>query len=360
LIAAALLLTGSRAGLLAAAVGLTVFALASGRRTPLLLLALALIAALAVATPLNQRSLAESLRGRVFIWQVSLRDGPAQRPLGSGPGTFVYQYPSQLGRFFAQPGQELLQRFAGHERHAENDFVEAWHDTGWLGLGSLLALLASWLALARRRLSSAGDADRPALSMAIASVAALCCASCFDFPMHRAECWALLWLCLAVPLLPPSASAPPVGVNAAFQFVASTLLVVAGGVFGYAELVGSFQLAQGLNDEKEDRLAAATEDYRQALRWEPASQDANFNLVRTLAKAGDDSSALAQATIAAHFVNEPELFLLRSRILQNQGRYCEAGREIQNALQLFPYAQELRDEAATVPCFADLSQDPPR
>ena len=51
------------------------------------------------------------------------------------------------------------------------------------------------------------------------------------------------------------------------------------------------------------------------------------------------------STAAAKYVDEPELYLLRSRILSNAGRDAEALSEIQTALPRFPYSKALRNEA---------------
>jgi Flp pilus assembly protein TadD len=74
-------------------------------------------------------------------------------------------------------------------------------------------------------------------------------------------------------------------------------------------------------------------------------------LVRAEAKAGDYAGALAQSKSATRFVNEPELYLLRSRILQNAGQESEARRELEAAMRLFPYSAELRAEAASYSFF---------
>ncbi len=356
LIAAAVLLTGSRAGVAAMAAGAIVIVFAATRRQVWKKLAVAAVVlavcATAAGTIFNARTPLESLRGRVLIWQVSLSGEAAQRPLGSGPGTFAYEYPGNLGRFFAQPGRDALLRFATHERHAQNDFVEAWHDTGWLGLAGLLALLATWFALAVRRLDNADAEIRPAVATAIASVTALCVASLADFPMHRAETWALLAISMAVPLVKsgvasaPGISSSPLPRFAWLRYPAAVSIVAFGSCLALAPLAASYQLAKGQSEESDGQLQPALAAYRAALRWEPSSPDANFNLVRATANAGDLSGALTQATAAAEYVDEPELYILRSRILANAGRDDEARRELQAALARFPYSRALRDEAA--------------
>jgi len=348
MISVAIVLTGSRGGVIAGAAGVTVATyLLMRKRWPVLIAVLVAFALLA-GTQLNARTLRESLRGRIFIWQVSLDKEAARSALGSGPGSFAYNYPVRQGQFFSRPGRESLLHFAGRELHAQNDFVEAWQETGWLGLCALMMLLGSWFQVAIRRLRASDDAAKPATAVAIASVAALCAAALFDFPMHRAETWALLWLSMAVPLI---SATPPVTIGrrwATLRYAGAALLLAAGSYFAFAPLAASYEIAKGELDEDAERMESSQTAYRTALRWEPASPDANFDLTRALAKAGVYSGALAQSKVATRFVNEPELYILRSRILQNTGRKTDARSELEDAMRLFPYSMEVRGEIASL------------
>jgi len=347
LICVATVLTGARGGGLALAAGLVAISLAAmGKRTAILLSIVA-ICALAAGTQFNPRTLGESLRGRFFIWQVSLGEAAIRSAFGSGPGTLSYEYPGRLGRFLAEPGRESLSHFAGNERHAENDFVETWHDTGWLGLMSLIALLLSWFALAMRRLRESENEGRYAISAAIASVSALCVAALFDFPMQRAETWALLWLSLAVPLVPPILPAAPERRRAWWRYSAGALILIFGIGVAFGPLASSYLVAKGGAEEDGGRLAPSLAAYRAAQQWDASSPDARFDEVRVMAKMGDDGGALARAGVAARFVDEPELYLLCSRILHNAGRMDEARREVEAAARRFPYSAELREERAS-------------
>jgi len=351
LIGVAILLTGSRGGVIALAAGVAVIAAAgmrgSGRSRGAVLAAVAVACALAAGTHLNSRTPLESLRGRMLIWQVSLGEGAARSAMGSGPGSLAYEYPARLGRFFAEPGREALLRFASHERHAQNDYVEAWHDTGWLGLGSLLMLLGWWFGVAVRRLRACEDEARPGVAAAIAAVSALCAASLFDFPMHRAETWALFWIWMAVPLMELDVSPVPERAMAWARYAGAGLLLVAGSYFAFAPLAASYETGKGESEESSGRLESSRAADCAALRWEPWQADANFNLVRVLAKMGDYRGALEQAGVAAQYVNEPELYILRSRILEKAGRSGEARGEIEAGVRAFPYSVELRDELAS-------------
>ena len=348
LIAVTTLLTGSRAGLITMAAGVAIMAFTAMRSQLTIrlavLVATALACSLALGTTLNPRTPSEALRGRLFLWQVTLSGDAVLRPLGGGPGTFAYSYPPSLGRFFSDAAHQPLLRFAGNEQHAQNDFIEALHDTGWLGMASLLALFAAWFAAALRTLRHSHE--HPANAAAIASVAAFCAAALFDFPMHRADTFALLCISMAVPFVRserPSIPRPPISWP---RYAAAALTLMLGSYFALSPLAASYQLAQGVSQESNQHFQPALASYQSALRLQPSSPDANFNLVRALAETGDFERALAQSAAAESYVNEPELFLLRARILQNQGRDDEALRELNRGLLNFPYSKQLRDEIA--------------
>jgi len=350
---AAIALTGSRTAALALVVGVAALAWFKGqsigwRRATLAGSALAVL--MGCTLLLNARGAWESLQGRATIWQVTLQDQAATRALGSGPASFAREYPALLGKFLLNPGHAKLQRFAGAERHAQNDFVEAWHDTGWLGLLALLAFLATWFGAARQRLQQSDPAERLVLAAAIAGVAALCTASLFDFAMHRAESWGWLGLLLAVPLTPPALKAIPTDEQAKQRlkrnlclFLAA-LVLVAGGLAGFATATASHALARGLAAEEQADPQAACQFYSTALTWQPWLADAHFAQVRAMAETGNFEGALLQITTAVRYVPEPELYLLQSRLEANAGHTGKARLAVEVGLALFPYSKELRAE----------------
>jgi tetratricopeptide (TPR) repeat protein len=164
--------------------------------------------------------------------------------------------------------------------------------------------------------------------------------------MHRAETWALLWLSMAVPLLSPRLLPVPSRRLAWLRYSGAAFLLVAGGCLAFVPLAAGYAIAQGESDESCGRWGPSQASFRAALQWEPWSPDANFDLTRVMARTGDYAGALAQSRVATGYVNEPELYILRSRILQNAGRNAEAGRELEAATRLFPYSTKLRDEVA--------------
>ncbi|MDR3793769.1 MAG: hypothetical protein P4L03_10355 [Terracidiphilus sp.] len=206
--------------------------------------------------------------------------------------------------------------------------------------------MAAWFRVAWRRLRGLEGEARLVVLAAMASVAALLGASLVDFPLHRAETWALLWLTMAVPLTGAGAAASMQRQVSWLRYGLAVGVAAIGILAAARPLAASYELARGDAEEKAGEMAAAERTYRAVLGWEPAQADAHFNLVRVLAEKGDEAGALEQSGRFAEYVNEPEFYLLRSRILANAGRDKEARQEAEQALRRFPYSAALCEEAA--------------
>ncbi len=342
----AVVATGSRVGLCAAAValGTTLVLLSSSPAHRALAVAVGVFGLSALLVlPLNRRSLEEALRGRGFIWRVVLQNPADHVVLGNGPNTFAYLYPMRLGRFFQAPQHATLVRFAGNERHAENDYVEIFAETGLLGLTAFVVLLGTWLAAVRR----ACAADRLIRSAALGAVVGVAIAALADFPLHRPETWALFWVWLALPFAAVEADVPAHPDRWKITRASLAILVaLAGVVLAARPLAASYWSARGRQLEAAIELDAATAAYERALRWDATWIDARFNLVRVLAKRGRFDESWRASEAALTFVNEPESWLLRARIQQVRGNTASALFEVQRGLSLFPHSPELQAELA--------------
>ncbi|HZP17077.1 MAG TPA: tetratricopeptide repeat protein, partial [Terriglobales bacterium] len=171
----------------------------------------------------------------------------------------------------------------------------------------------------------------------VAGFAALLVCACADFPLHRAETWALFWLWLSFAflregrVLPRRASLP----KALLLAVPAVLCIAA------LPCVASYHVHEGLEYEAQSADGEAVSHYQQALRFDATDPDANFYLARALANSGNPTAALAQSEIAQHWADEPELYELRARIQLQLGRRGEAVATVQEGLRRFPYAAGL-------------------
>lgn len=338
--AAAVAMTGFRAGVLAFAVGLSIAAtfLFGGRKRWVAGAAIAAaFVAMVVPASWHKRGMEEAWVGRTFIWRSSLPESARQWTIGAGPGTFAYNYPSRMSKLAAS--EPALQRFADrYERHAENDYVEALNESGLIGVALLVAFLALWFRAAwRKRGPEATVTAASAGGMASIATAAL-----FDFPLHRPETLALLAVWVALPFAADLKEKLPSGV--AVRVILAVVLVGAAAWAGVGLVRGSHELWMGQRAEGDHAYRTAADFYRQALRWRPEDPDAHFNLARCLAATGGYQAALQETDTAMRYVSEPELWVLRVRIRRAMGDYAGAEKELQEGRERFPYAPALDAE----------------
>jgi len=329
---AAILCTGSRAAMTAAAVALGVYmVLSETRQQRKTLIAAAVLAVLAcgllASGRWNGRPLSTALEGRVTLWRASL--SPITRS-GSGPGTFSYVYLPRVGEAL-QRGVPLDPRFLMAERHAQNDFVEAIVETGPLGAVLMLAVLLAWAKAARGR-------HGEAVPLAFAIVASIAVSAMFDFPLHRAETLALLAIAMALPFAEAAETPSSTSSRLSLRAPLAALLLAALTWTALPPLMSSRYTRRGLEAEARIELASAAENYRRALGWQESNTDAQFSLTRALALQERYPGALRQSQIAQEYIAEPELWILRARILESMGEEQRAWSEMETAARIFPYS----------------------
>ena len=149
--------------------------------------ALTAVAVLALPPILERFDTENQLEGRANRWPLIAETAQNYLPLGSGIGSFDAVYRS------VEPLEELDSTFFNQ---AHNEYLETWLETGWLGIGAILAFLVwyfrrcwtAWKAPPSRqgdqqRAASIGIGflilhsvgDYPLRTVALAVVFALCC-----------------------------------------------------------------------------------------------------------------------------------------------------------------------------------------
>lgn len=310
-------------------------------RSAFTLVLLAVVLAVSVGLR-NPRTTTTGARGRFFMWGVSLVH-ISHKPLGDGPGTFAYLYPTKMAEFLRNRDLGAWQRFIGYESTANNDYVQALADTGWPGLAALIAVLA-FTVLRLGRAARAGDEIE---SAALGAVVALAVAAAAESPLQRAESWTLLWFCVGLALASVPASSPPndrprraMPLRMAFALVLTFIVAW----FAAKPVQASYWAGGGERQESERRFEDAAASYRRALAFDPAASSAAFYLPRALARTGDLDAATSAVNDGLRWIDEPELRLLRLRILESRGNYVAALQAAASDVQRFPYSPELREE----------------
>ena len=197
LVLAYVVIAEGRAALLGLIVGLTVFAkLVLEWRWRWIVGLAGLILAVGVAVNVGpflkaeldpERPLDAFTAGRTALWRQALAHPPAQAWLGVGMGNGAH-------------ASEVLQFQLGGQthqvKHLHNFLLDAWYETGWLGLSALIALIGGVLfRLARvwRRLS---NEDRQQAGVWLAAVCAMMTAGLLSFSYTSRQLSCYLFLCL--------------------------------------------------------------------------------------------------------------------------------------------------------------------
>lgn len=197
LVLAYVVIAEGRAALLGLIAGLVVFgALTLQWRIRWVAGLAALILALGVAVNIGPflkaeldptRPLDAFTAGRTALWRQALAHPPAQAWLGVGMGNGAH-------------ASEVLQFQLGGQthqvKHLHNFFLDAWYETGWLGLSALSALIGGVLYRLARIWRQLSTGDRQRAGIWLAAVCALMTAGLLSFSYTSRQLSCYLFFCL--------------------------------------------------------------------------------------------------------------------------------------------------------------------
>lgn len=244
----ALAATLARGAWLACAVGVAAY---FGIRRPAVRLRLprwtpvvALAAAGLVILPLLYRPAAvehllniKSVRGRVFMWAVTGTMIEAAPWFGHGLGTFGLHFPHYQAKAFTQDWAAPFLSHASSTPYAHNDYLQAWAETGLLGLAGLGLLV--WMVLRRGR-ALAGD---PLALACWAALISLLVNAAVAFPLHLPASLMLFAVLLGTVEAVACARAVPVSLPRFAALLAAAVLLLAGSVSSYRLLAADAEPA---------------------------------------------------------------------------------------------------------------------
>lgn len=346
--AAAILLTGSRFGVICAVLSLVATAVwmvfnRSWNRQRAMLFALFCVALLLtaglMARPLTQRVTAQAVQAeshsggfRIWTWKGTLAMAKAHPLLGTGLGTYELAYPR-----YAQ---------VGFTRLAHNSYLQITAEAGVPALILLLGALATlaWAVVRREGSALAHIADwdaRPLRAGLVGAITAGLARNLVDSDWYIFACLLTFWAVVGLML----ASSLPQGQEAVTRrlYLAHAVLLLlalpvltlrmAGALSANA---ANWNMAQGTPDE---------EGYRRALRWEPWNGEHLLSLgllCYGMARAGDTSrvqDAVQSLQEAAQVMPMSKTWYhlgnLYRDVLSDRAKAIEAYRR---ALEIDPYA----------------------
>lgn len=134
-----------------------------------------------------EQGASRSIAGRVWIWDASFEAGKAALPLGTGIGGFAHAYLDAQGTSLAElPVTEASRRFQ-NATTAHQEWIQAFVETGPVGLALLALALGSALVDALRR--------REAMEAGTWAALMVCCFG--DSPLRQPAVVLLMGLCFA-------------------------------------------------------------------------------------------------------------------------------------------------------------------
>lgn len=351
-VAAALLLSGTRGAWAAAllswpiALGAASRTVAAGRRwlkSAAVALALGAVAAGALGGAFivhraasAARTRAMSLQGRVLMWRVAW-DMLRERPLlGQGPGGYYYRHLEHQARLLERPENKASLPYWSHTHCAHDAFLDLAAETGVLGLGAFLAVLAcAGLAWARER-------GGPSLRDAWACAAlALLADGLSGLPLQLPASALLFALALAAASYPRSdaggeaASSRSRRARLAVSILASSALVALPARL-WLRQAAELSIARAMRAVARMELPAAVAELRRAVVLAPDSGKAQFFLGNALLLSGQPDLAAPRLETALALVSDPNIPYDLGLACLERGDSAGAQRWMLSALRLKP------------------------
>jgi O-antigen ligase len=334
---AALIINGSRGGILALLVGfsaLIFLRLEIEKRLPrvrlrqtLLVIGLTAVMTVAGLYALNP----ESARGRFMVWEITsqmIEDNPYT---GLGHGAYAHEYLDYQARFFDDPTNQEYAFKAANLKQAHNEFLQAFAETGILGgvLFLCIFVLVTIQLIKERSTRENG--------MLLALVMAIVIHSLVDTPLHLLPISAIFYILLG---LVPQRSFRIFQKKGIFS-----LHLISGFLFiftlGVVYQAGKFSLSQhqvflGTQMSNRQHWKGAIKHYEKAKRIFPSTGQLDFLLGAALVMDGQKSRGVASLHRARKCFNDRNLQLSLAFGYLGLRNYSEAEKHAIFAARMFP------------------------
>lgn len=297
-----------------------------------------------------------SVAQRRLIWADTV-DLIADHPwLGVGPGNYEHHLPAYRTVTRHRQWKEIMGERTQVAYQAHDEYLETAAETGILGLGAFLWLLAA-LIWQTHRLTAAGPAGAvPTAALTegcLAGLVASAVHALFSFnlqdPSSATHLWLLAGMAVALNRQPPVAeqeggegSAEPRRYWRLAAPVAGVVAIVVGAYLAVCGLVSDYHYFRGLRYHEVGQPNRATLAFEEAIRW----RGYDFAYHHMLGLSHFKSGRLAQAeqaltrSLALHPNNARALRLLGRTFLLQGGRAAEAVTALRRSTQLAPLEVE--------------------
>ncbi|HEX5230398.1 MAG TPA: O-antigen ligase family protein [Bryobacteraceae bacterium] len=348
--AIAIILSGTRAAILAAAIGGLVLLFARGWKFRMreigAVLACVAILVLFFFSPAGEKLRArlhwsiEDARGgaRLLLWRDSLGLS-ARHPLtGSGPETFTTEFP----RFESVQLASAYPDFYHESPH--NMFLDALASQGILGLAALAGLCILGVCAGIRLWRSSNPIAAP---LAAAFAGLLVSQQFMAFTFATALYFHLLVILLVITAWPSPERVRP-STHPAWAFVPAAIAVI---LLAYASqlVIADHALTLAERHIASGDIAGATESYQTVLRWQPAGTTSDLSYSRNMQQAAERAPIFATRILARRQALDAGIRAVRdaedrqnawynlAMLLAAQNDAASAERSLRNAIAWAPH-----------------------
>ena len=294
-----------------------------------------------------------SISQRFIIWADTLSLIYANPLLGVGPGNYEMALPPHRTSLRHQDWGELVGERENIARHAHNEYLEIWSESGFVGLVALLWMLGSLLGLGWRRLRRGGDPEISLLALGcMGGLVATLVHSFFSFnlrdPTAATHFWIVAGLLIALCGVGrrPGKYVLDVMLQGLWRRLLAGLIgfgaVLLGCYAGMGYLLGDYYYFQGLKiyhlDAKSDRVV---ESLGRAIGWR--DHDFRYHYLLGLSHIESGRYEAAEASLRRSLELHPHYALslkLLGRTLYYLNREDEAIGVLKRALKLDPQGED--------------------
>lgn len=278
---------------------------------------------------------------RRLIWSCAWHMAKENPLLGKGWGCFELFYPFYQGRHLFLP---VYNGFRTHANNCHNEVLEIWSQTGLIGMGMYLWILASIAAFFFFQVRRLTGERRFLFIGFFASLCGMWVDNLLNVSLHFAVPGFLAWwnLGMFAGLAPLGTST--VGTSQAWRKAVIVLLLIAGAfaVVRYGELfVAEMRFFTGFKLSKQNQIVAAIPHLEGAHRLQRLEVNNNYELANCYARGGDRDKALwGYAESLRANAGYDEIYFNLATVLLQQGKYDQAITEYTRSIYINPLSME--------------------
>jgi tetratricopeptide (TPR) repeat protein len=280
---------------------------------------------------------------RIMMWLITaemIKDSPIN---GKGIGVYQYVYPEYQKEFLAKRSSQHYKPLAGRAVDAHNEYLQIAAESGILSLLIFLSILIYIAYIFFNDMPYRSSKHNLLLIAIGSSLLIVAIHSLVSFPLKLMQTGMLFWLLLGIAnnFLNPGGSILKVdyqikgqilqAVKGIIIFILIILILITTSIF-----ISDRKLADGWQQEGNNNLRRAKEEYQQALKYNPYDGRTKERLGATYSKLGLYDRAQREFELAQKTLISPNIHNEIAMNLGRQGLHNQAIKEFRKGLALYP------------------------